>query len=180
MRRKDTKTKSRTHRRRWPFWLWLSVTVLLMAVFVRGRWYSTIYHWDDGTRYSHVLIGQGVVQWLETTNVPSGRRYSAWTDTRAEKQSRKVQLWPSWTRQTGFLETSVPLWPAIVILAGMSVLTFRFSRRPLPGRCTRCGYHLAGIAQGAPYPECGRALTSPASPPAATACAGPDSDPSPR
>lgn len=50
----------------------------------------------------------------------------------------------------------VALWtPALLLIAGGAGLWKFGARRARPGVCGACGYALAGLAAGAPCPECG-------------------------
>lgn len=54
------------------------------------------------------------------------------------------------------LSVHIPIWMPVVVTASATVVTWRRSRRPLPGHCRNCGYDLAGVV--APVcPECGGA-----------------------
>lgn len=57
-------------------------------------------------------------------------------------------------------DCTAPLWPVPVVLWGAGALLLRSGRlarrRALTGMCAACGYSLAGLAAGAPCPECGR------------------------
>src|SRR4051812_37899371 len=51
----------------------------------------------------------------------------------------------------------VPLWGlAVAVAVPGAILWYRHRRHRFgPGRCPKCGYELAGLAEGAGCPECG-------------------------
>lgn len=51
---------------------------------------------------------------------------------------------------------TVPAWPAPVVAGVVGWLLIWWDKRVLRGRCTKCGYDLAGLAAGVACPECGR------------------------
>jgi hypothetical protein len=61
---------------------------------------------------------------------------------------------------------SLPLWPVPLVLVVSGVLLVhparRAARRAKAGRCTGCGYNLAGLRQGFGCPECGPSTPGPA------------------
>ena len=60
--------------------------------------------------------------------------------------------------------SAVMLWPIpfLVWAAGVPVLRSGIvaRRRAVTGSCGKCGYSLAGLGEGAPCPECGKASTA--------------------
>jgi hypothetical protein len=52
----------------------------------------------------------------------------------------------------------VPLWMIVLPLGGVAYGLWRVSKRPVEGRCAKCGYELAGVRGGCP--ECGEGRMS--------------------
>jgi hypothetical protein len=64
-----------------------------------------------------------------------------------------VESRPGWT------QVSLPLWLPLLLIAIPTALLWRrdhiLTKRAKAGRCSKCGYDRAGLAQTKPCPECG-------------------------
>jgi hypothetical protein len=61
--------------------------------------------------------------------------------------------WPHRQRFAADIETFIPIWPLILLLAGPVILCWRLDKPAQAGLC-RCGYNLTGNVSGV-CPECG-------------------------
>lgn len=145
-------------------WVALALAVATLVLLVGSmRW--TLTHWRSGVI---VRIDSGVLR-LTTTLVDDPlsrlspeRVPPEWQWSRREGPLRvewlpHTSIWP--TGATSWRVVSLPLWIAVVPLAGVTAWAFWRSRRPKPGQCPRCRYDLGG-SRGA-CPECGHEPTPP-------------------
>ena len=60
---------------------------------------------------------------------------------------------------------NIPLWIPLIALIAIAIAAWRITlRRRAAGRCRKCRYPRAGLAPGAPCPECGTPATDDAHP----------------
>jgi len=155
-------------------------TLLILGVMVVGVWVAS--GWSPrGGRLSSgrsVVIEFGTlhfrpdwaladVDWLTEQRLASSMRMrerlvSSWrTDRMLNGAQFEWANW-SWNGKTGerLPAFTFPLWPIPLLLWARAALLLRSGvlvrRRALSGACAKCGYPLAGLAQNAPCPECGR------------------------
>jgi hypothetical protein len=73
----------------------------------------------------------------------------------------EIDVWVLRVTEDGFaIDASVALWPIPLLLCTPATLLLRSGirarRRAITNTCTKCGYSLAGLADAAACPECGK------------------------
>lgn len=146
---------------RWP----LTAATVGMGLLWAGSMFGTLSWWwgDRDVWLVSGAVGASYAEGLQS--VVHGRseaRWEGWAHTRPAK------LLPSWQMRhdapdgSGWLGMVVlPLWIPMTVTAVGGVWGFRaHARRSAGGTlCPRCGYPRAGLAPGAPCPECSASPT---------------------
>jgi hypothetical protein len=160
-------------------WTLLTLGVLVAAVWAASGW--CLVEYAKGTK--HVFLSGGAIQSMTFspgTQIRQGwaiRRHSAterwlW---RAEKVPRwsvsrsfdigVATYWSAPNDKSFCGQTCTLLWPSPLLLWTPAALLLRSGilarRRAMTGSCAKCGYSLAGLAEGSPCPECGKTKKQP-------------------
>jgi len=135
-------------------WSALVLTVLLLLADVLSIWFAW---YINGTRRDLFWVGQGCAFFTFPLDQPlklaprvvGAHRFNSdvaffwWPlDFGPGSNRRTIPLW-------------IPLVNAALAAAGLWWLDRMRLRRSIIGRCTACGYELAGLLRGAACPECG-------------------------
>lgn len=130
-------------RRRWARWISAGVTILLLMLyalnmpFYSGAGITARLHW----RMEHGRLT------VERTVAHRESFYIAINSEGLRFRPRwRYGSWDAWS-------VTIPLWAPLGLAAGWCAWVW-WPRR-LPHACRACGYSRAGLAQGAPCPECG-------------------------
>lgn len=138
--------------RRAAKWAGVVVCVLMAAAWVVSVWWTFgRVGVRAGNHYRAVGVDGGciVIGYNDMQNV------SRWFF--EPPRDRGMVWWPASTSSVDFWFYWVPLWiPFALVALPTAWLCWRDRRRARPGHCP-CGYSLAGLAPGAPCPECGKA-----------------------
>lgn len=125
-------------------------------------------------------LGHDETLWVKELGriVPYAWGYAVWNDNDVHVEDGGLVLF-LYDGQTAFLPTrlrwhGVLFWLLLLSLIGNTIWIaarspyrwFVRRRRLRAGRCTACGYSLAGLPPGAPCPECGQSIQPPPLPPA--------------
>lgn len=155
------KRRSRRSPRRLIGWPLVVCGLLLVALSVAMIWYRAL--WYSGTGSTCVTVGLQTGQLTVIIQQPGERGTGGFVT----KQSQRWRVW-EWVYDDssaghgwggrGFV-CVVTLWPfAGAALAGGGLLLWSDRQMRLKlagGHCEACGYSVAGLAAGAPCPECG-------------------------
>jgi hypothetical protein len=124
--------------------------LLIAVAWAVSYWWSLAYvrHMSDGRYWFVGLMGGLATGGLgSVADLPRAGWYGS-------PNSFGLHWMPEWPNFGSVL--FLPLWmPLLAALVPTTWLFWR-DRRARPGHCT-CGYDLAGLAPGAPCPECGKA-----------------------
>lgn len=139
-------------------WSITVLTAVVVIAWLASGWFSVVYQEFAG-RYS-LEFGQvsfddqfveEMVSWTE-----HGSDYNGWHVSKPSGGMPKF----SWRYYAGTSNLSIPLWPVVLVMCGMSGLWWRSDaiarRRTRRGRCATCGYDRSGLAQDVKCPECGK------------------------
>lgn len=138
-------------------WTGLAACLVLIAAWLATlKWgMSVLYPWAD-LEDVHVYTGGVVVLYRGPATPPP--RYQPPTQWRVGERGKDSTMvwWVTWEPpSSGLGLLIVPLWMGVVVVGLPTAWLFWSDRRRRrPGHC-RCGYLLAGLADGAPCPECG-------------------------
>ena len=145
-------------------WGGLGLTLLLAAVWVASAWWGCKYRFGPGTWLEG---GTGLVQFVHNQDPstdgwwnPGLRAYRFKTPQMYWRFQWSYKPVYPWSASSRVLSITVPLWSIAVATAFSSALAWRASRRAVrlrPHSCRCCAYPRAGLAAGAPCPECGAA-----------------------
>lgn len=137
---------------RWGKWAGLGITVLVTALLITSVWWNVTY---SGPTTSVGVMG-GCLR-VACYGPPLGRSPAEWRAVRARPYLKWRGSWqpadPSAAKPISRL--FVPLWPASVLGAVITVLLWRSGTRGGARPCARCGYDLTGLARRTACPECG-------------------------
>jgi hypothetical protein len=153
--------------RRVAKWAGLVVCLLIAA------WWFLSYAWsvscvDGGRALGRLLVSKGLIHLTFVSDAaayeqhPSPKR-RGWRVDRTWRFDRAA-WWPGLHSFPYVLSGTtltvhtvwIPMWMPAVAVALPTAWRFWRDRRARPGHC-KCGYDLAGLAPGAPCPECGAA-----------------------
>jgi hypothetical protein len=141
--------------RRAAKWAGVVVCAVIAAAWVVSLWRYFGYKHVLSSEYScHVIAGRLFLGYWQSVRLPSQWEFRA--------HDLQIQWWAEWGRAfgagTGLWSRwfALPLWMPFVAVALPTAWVFWRDRRLRPGHCA-CGYDLAGLAAGAPCPECGAA-----------------------
>jgi hypothetical protein len=148
-------------------WALLTLGVLVAGVWVgSGWWWFQCPLWD-GQRLCCEYGSAGIVRFdgwekpslLVAVPDPPTFRWNAWLKTRSKSQD--VNLWLARYKLDNGDDWHygvIVLWPIPLLLWTSAALLLRSGmvarRSAIIGKCKSCGYDLAGLAAGAPCPEC--------------------------
>ncbi len=144
--------------RRVAKWVGLVVCLVLAGVWLSSRWWGVRRTAMTNGRWLNLEIGRGVFAYNEVESEGTSlTRKPEWS---FRAPTPAMLIWrPSWfvggvPRQRLLW---LPLWiPLTALAVPTALLWWRDRRRARPGHCAACGYDLAGLAPGAPCPECGK------------------------
>jgi hypothetical protein len=125
--------------------------------------------WSRGWFYvDYFVAGSGPWRWLTVANhgiLEIGRGHTngtlsglQWMVIPAEKYPKYREWFFYFVRNPTGWVIGIPLWFCMIVLAGLSAISFRHRRTRSPGFCQKCGYDLR--ATPARCPECGTLASS--------------------
>jgi hypothetical protein len=143
--------------RRAAKWAGTVACVLITSLWAASRWFDygiylakldrTFYMVQ--ARYSGALL----VGYYGSPHLTSADNIIIWYEARG--RARDSRWLPGMNTRGGSFLVLLPLWMPLVVAALPTTWLWYRDGRSRPGHCP-CGYLLAGLAPGAPCPECGR------------------------
>lgn len=124
-------------------WAAISLAALVAALYIWSAWRSVIWAFPSG-------LGIGV----SPGQVWMGRESPGHPEFVITPSHGGLRWWFQVERGSHWF-FGVPMWLVLAAPAALAALAWR-AARPLPGRCAKCDYNLAGLPPSAPCPECGR------------------------
>jgi len=140
-------------KRRAVGWTLLTLGVIVAGVWVASGWWEVTLAYSDKEVWN-LEVQAGCLclepRFMQPGGIP---RYV----------DREKWWWSGWTRVSWASAKPtriLPLWPIPLLLWTPAALLLRSGilarRRAAAGSCAKCGYSLAGLAQPAACPECGK------------------------
>jgi len=143
-------------KRRAAGWTLLTLGVIVAGVWAASGWLRV----EVDRRTFHVVVDSGLL--TIQSGPPAGRERPFLSPSQLSEWSWRIRDLINEQRP----EVRLALWPIPLLLWTPAALLLRSGtlaqRRANTNACAKCGYSLAGLADGAPCPECGRAETKPA------------------
>ncbi len=157
-------------------WIGASLCLLMFSLWFATRWWRPALTVRHGPKSEFIVAAQGHVSLYRFDYGPNDASTSWGVSTEFETNDERhvPETW-HWGFQWGNDRTvraspyAVPIWFPFLITAVPTSYIWIRGRRRAPNTCTSCGYSLAGLAVGAPCPECGSTSANsptPSSPPA--------------
>ena len=121
--------------------------------FERSFFWITTYGWPFAATSAHQTMIDGAYSGLSVTSetIESWLRLDQPTQDRLRTTASALAIEPIWP---GFALNSI-FYAAIYALTTLGLFAFIRRRRMKRNHCVNCNYNLAGLAAGAPCPECG-------------------------
>ena len=164
-------------KRRLTGWTLIALGLLVAGVWGGSKWWGL--RWRNNETYVALGYGQIVLQ-LNGMGPGFQWGFESWADFKvnwltwygfdstndgSRKSERKVGLVRVSTYRADYYtrtDVDVLFWPIPLLLwaAGVPVLRSGIlaRRRAMTGSCSKCGYSLAGLSEGAGCPECGKGM----------------------
>jgi hypothetical protein len=153
-------------------WLGTVLCALIVFTWVSSRWLDFgVGPWFGGTRFCVAFYNgrlEAGVEWTGEAHtadeLQAAAHWQAQDEWWCEVNKPERGGWRWWFECDGFREpvermeyVCIPLWAVLTAVGVPTGILWRRDRRHRfgPGHCPKCGYSLAGLAEGAACPECG-------------------------
>lgn len=162
-------TRKNRQRRLWFHARWTAAAIALLA-FAIGI-FSTRWHtgWNYYRTWAGGLTRAAIIIERFDPPLPAGSRLGGFPadgcHIRFFRQDPGAIFWPKWRTSSppaAMTQVILPLWLPTLIFGALSLKAHQHIRRlDNVGKCTKCGYNLAGLKDQATCPECGQSIQTP-------------------